>query len=634
MEFQTVFSFTIVVLSVFSCLFLALRFATITETLENQLHKTRQLLNTTRNAQKLMEMVLRHANDGIVIQDIEGRIEWMNPAYERLTGYTLAEMQNRRPQEFVLLDEDKPSKDEIDSFKYDISGDLLKSYEIVRNVRKNGETFWNQLSFAVVEYGGDEDVKVIVNTRDVTEQIESEKKLKRAKEDVQKRADHDALTGLPNRFKLESFLATALKNADKSGREVGVLHLDLDRFKTVNDTLGHGAGDAVLEHVADILRSEVAPNDLPCRVGGDEFVVVCPDILGVSYLEDIAQRIVKRLETPLAWTGRSIGLGCSIGIAMSDAQTHDPEQLIKNADIALYDVKDNGRGSIVTFSKELGRVYSERLELSFEMKQALANNELGVFLQPQFDLKAAKVTGFEALIRWNHPQRGLLAPAAFFGVAENTGFMADIDRVAMCGALDAMCDLHAAGFKDLRMSMNVSSTMLNQPGYVDVLKWELDARGLTPQNIAIEVLETTLIESVETAAALCIKQLSEAGFQVELDDFGTGYAGLYHLSQLDIHGVKIDRSMVQGLPTDTTGQTVFGAILGLCRKLNLQVVAEGVEDIAQADYLRRANCCIIQGYGVARPMPVDQAIDWLSSANMEAILVPQASKKEARRAHG
>lgn len=631
MDFQAVSTFIIIVVSVFSCLFLALRFAATTNHLEEQLHRTRQLLQKTRDAQKLMEMVLQHANDGIVIQDIDGRVEWVNPAYERLTGYTLEEMHNRRPQEFVVSDDDKPSPEEIANFKYDISDDSLKSYEIVRNVRKNGEAFWNQLSFSAVEYGGDSEVKIIVNTRDVTEQIENEERLKQTKADIQKRAEHDVLTGLPNRLKFESFLADEL---EKTGTSTGILHIDLDRFKTVNDTLGHAAGDAVLTHMASVLKSAVRKNDLPCRIGGDEFIVVCPDAEGFTQLEKIAQRIVTKLEVPLQWNDRAIGLGCSIGIALSDKETINSEELIKNADIALYEVKRNGRGTVASFNRELGDAHSEQLTLSSEIKRALAENQLCVFLQPQFNLKTASVTGFEALIRWDHPRRGLLAPGSFFHVAENNGLMADIDHVAMRGALDGLRHLHDAGFADMRVSMNVSGLMLNQDNYVDMLKWEVDKRGLSPENIAIEVLETTLIESGDAAAAVCIKALSQAGFEVELDDFGTGYAGLYHLSQLDIHGIKIDRSMIGGLPTDDTGQTVFGAIMSLCRELDLQVIAEGVEDVVQADYLRGADCEIIQGYGVARPMPINQVVDWLSTTDMTAILSSSATGTPKRRARG
>lgn len=625
MDFQTTFAFFAVVASVSASLVVALRTISATNELESQLHKSKQQLVQTRHTQKLMEMVLRNTNDGIVIQDIEGHVEWVNPAYERLTGYSLQELHRRKPQEFVLPSEDELTDQQIKDFKYDIEGDALDSYEIVRNKRKNGELYWNQLSFAVARFDDEAEAKIIVNTRDVTEQIENEESLKRAKADIQKRAEHDLLTGLPNRLKLESFLKEKLQKSSTPETRVGILHIDLDRFKIVNDTLGHAAGDAVLTRIAEVLKSEVRKNDLPCRIGGDEFVVICPDVSGVTPLEEIAQRIHDRLEEPLLWDGRSIGMGCSIGIAMSDAKTRDPEDLIKNADIALYAVKKSGRGSIVSYNEELGRAHTERLTLSAEIKQALIRDELVVFLQPQFDLQTKKVFGFEALIRWQHPKRGLLAPFAFFPAAENNGMMADIDRVAMRGALDALRDLRDAGFDDLRMSMNVSGIMLNQVNYVDMLKWELDARGLAPDNVAIEVLETTLIESGDAKAALCIRKLSEAGFEVELDDFGTGYAGLYHLSKLDIHGVKIDRSMVADLPTDLDGQTVFGAIMRLCHELDLAVIAEGVEDTVQTQFLRDAGCKLVQGYGVARPMPAADAADWLKSTDMATILSTDAN---------
>ena len=304
----------------------------------------------------------------------------------------------------------------------------------------------------------------------------------------------------------------------------------------------------------------------------------------------------------------------------SNEGSREQEELIRQADTALYEVKNNGRNGFLSYRNEIGEIVSRRTELSTSLSQAITGNQLGVVLQPQFDLSTRTVTGFEALIRWYHPQRGLLAPAEFFGVAEKNGRMVDVDAMAIRGALDALCTLRDAGFPFLRMSINVSSQMLNRPEYVDELKWEVDQRNLNPKNIAIEVLETILIENSDNATTRAISALSDAGFSVELDDFGTGYSGLTNLARLKIHGVKIDRTLVQDAPRDRTAQVILKAVIGLCKDLGLNVIAEGVEHPEQAEFLRQIGGSIIQGYGVARPMSLDSAVRWLRTTDMNTVL--------------
>nr|WP_255769597.1 EAL domain-containing protein [Maritalea mediterranea] len=565
-------------------------------------------------------MIARHASDGLLIQDINAYIEWSNPAYSRVTGYSAEELRGRKPQELLLPPENAMSAESIAAFKYDIDSGILDSVETVRNVRKNGEYFWNQLSFAVVEYEGSRDPKIIVIARDVTEQIEREESLKRAKEESQFRAEHDVLTGLPNRMKLDNFLSDALQEAGAENGEVGILHIDLDHFKEVNDVLGHAAGDAVLVHAANVMNTHTRSHDLVSRFGGDEFIIVCPGVSGFPVLEKMAKRMIADLRKPIPWDDKKIVLGSSIGIALSNEGTREKEELIKQADAALYEVKNSGRNDFLSYTDKIGEIVSRRTELSASLSEAIASNQLGVVLQPQFDLSTRTVTGFEALIRWHHPQRGLLAANEFLGVAEKNGRLVEVDAIARKGALDALCTLHDAGFPNLRMSMNVSAQMLNRPEYVDELKWEVEQRGLNPKNLAIEVLETILIENNDNATTRSINALYEAGFAVELDDFGTGYSGLTNLARLKIHGVKVDRALVQETPHDQTAQVIVKSVVNLCKDLNLNVIAEGVEYLEQADFLHQIGGSVIQGYGVARPMSLNKAVRWLRTNDMNTVL--------------
>ncbi len=563
----------------------------------------------------VLEMIVEHANDGIVVQDVFGRIEWSNPAYSRITGYDADEIRGRRPQEFILPSDEKPSNEEIASFLYNISSGILNSYEIVRNVRKSGEIFWNQLSFAVVGEESDADLKVIVICRDVTEQIEREEALKKAKQEVEHLAWHDVLTGLANRTQLTAFLDKHLRQGKV---RVGLLHVDLDRFKAVNDTLGHAAGDAVLVHAGNTMRSLVRSNDLVSRVGGDEFVIACPNIHDEVALKATAERLVAALREPFLWRDRSIHIGASIGISISRPSDCDAEELQHEADIALYQVKAGGRGSFLSFDAELGTLHRHRQQLHAALVTAIKNDQLFVVFQPQQDLASGEILGFEALVRWQHPDLGILPPAAFFDVAEEGGLMPEIDRITARSALDGLKAMRTAGWSELRMSLNVSSRLLGEHDFVETLMREVATRGLEPEKVIVEILETTLFPDADDATPRSIQHLSDAGFMIELDDFGTGYAGLSHLARLPIHGVKIDCSMIQRLPHDITGQAIVRAIIDLCHVLGLQTVAEGVEHSEQQAFLAQAGCAAVQGYGIARPMCLMDALAWMAKCEQRS----------------
>lgn len=593
----------------------------------------RQELETARVENTVMAVIAQHASDGLVIQDIQGRIEWSNPAYSRMTGYSAEELRGRKPQEFVLPPEDRLTPEEIEDFRYDISSGALDSFEIIRNVRKNGEFFWNQLGFAVVDHMGTREPKVIVIARDVTEQIEREEALKRAKEDIQRRAEHDILTGLPNRMKLAGYFASEMQAAGDSGERIGVLHVDLDRFKKVNDALGHDAGDAVLVHAANVMSAQVRKKDLVCRFGGDEFIIVCPGLPGLDALETLAGRIIRQLTKPMQWGGQSIAIGASIGIALSNSQTRDQNEVMKQADIALYEAKNRGRNGYVCYTPDLGETVARRNAISSDLGQAIAGNEISVVLQPQFDLKHNRVRGLEALVRWYHPARGVLLPAEFLPAAEIQGCMQAIDQIAIDGALDALKMLRGEGHEGMSVSINVSARTLTQKGYVDKLKWEVETRGLEPRDVVVEVLETIVIEGRDNVAAQTIAALSEAGFAVELDDFGIGYSGLVNLTRLPIQGVKIDRSLVQDLPFDSTAQTVVRAIFRLCEDLDLSVVSEGVERSEQAQFLQQIGGHVVQGFGIARPMAAKDLLGWMNRLR-EGMTLPVLEGAEAlRRSH-
>lgn len=560
----------------------------------------------------LFRGIVAGAHDGIVVQGMDARIEWVNPACERLYGWSLDEMRGRKPQEFVLPPEARPPPDEIARFRYDPGSALFRRYRLGRHVRRDGSTFWNQQAFAIVELGPDPgDRRVIITCRDVTDQVSTEMALRQVQVDLRHAAHHDDLTGLANRKRLaEHFDAPALRAEIAAGR-LGVLVIDIDKFKDINDTLGHGAGDRTLCHVAAVLARLSGADDLACRTGGDEFLLVCALPEGAAGLDARARDVLRALGAPLAWHDQTIRIGASIGACAAGAGAATGEEMIQCADAALYEAKARGRGRVVHYTADLGRAQRARQTLARDLREAVSRDQFDIHLQPQLSLTTGRICGCEALIRWHHPTRGLLAPAEFLDAAEGLGLLADLDYRSMTMALDALQALDEAGVADLTMSINVSAAILADVNYPGLLDWALQSRGLAPERICIEVLETTILDGSGADVRGAVARLKRLGVRVALDDFGTGYAGLAHMASFEVDAIKLDRSMIARLEQDPRNRVIVRAIIRLCGLLRMSVVAEGVETEAQRAMLQRANCPVIQGYGLARPMPLDALINWL-----------------------
>ena len=566
-------------------------------------------------------LILNHARDGIALLDIRGRVLWMNPALERMLGWPLDLLRGRNPAEIINLPDDRPSPDKLAQFRYVPGSSLFDTFRVTRHMRRDGTRFWNQQSHSLIDMGPKDSQKMVVVTcRDITEQVRVQTALVQVKDDLEHAAYHDDLTGLGNRKKLSRYLASAPVRGSMDAGRVGVLQLDLDKFKQVNDSLGHAAGDTVLRHVARALARCTGPGDLICRTGGDEFLLIYLDIPDKAALMRRADEILHAASQPLTWKGQTLAPGISVGASMCDgappadsaaAEECGGEVLIRQADQALYAAKEGGRGRAVLYSDQLGARYRADRQLARDLVCAIEQGQFTVHLQPILHLALGRITSCEALLRWRHPTRGLLAPAHFMPAAEQAQLLSQIDYLSMNAALDALAALRAQGFGDLCLSLNVSSSILEDADYPALLDWALQSRGLPPSCICVEVQETTIMAHGAMDATAAVTRLRHLGVRVALDDFGTGYAGLVHMSSTQLDAIKLDRSMIRRLEHDARARVIARSVIHLCALLGMQVVAEGVETQGQLDILRRAKCPLIQGYGIARPMPLDQIAIWL-----------------------
>jgi diguanylate cyclase (GGDEF)-like protein/PAS domain S-box-containing protein len=450
---------------------------------------------------------------------------------------------------------------------------------------------------------------LILLVRDVTDYKRAERELRRA-------ALSDPLTGLPNRRGLTDHLGRLAADAD---RTLAVMHVDLDRFKAVNDTLGHAAGDHVLLEAARLLRDETRADDLVARVGGDEFVVVVRGADPGGEAAEAAERLTRRLSEPMAFGEITCRIGASVGIALwRPSAQPDPERVLADADIALYEAKRAGRGRWRRFEPWMRRRAETAATLGQEIRAGLERDEFEAWLQPQVGLLDGRPRGFEALIRWRHPTRGLLRPDRFLFAAAEANLVARLDDRMMELAADALARLRAAGVPAPRVSVNVSADRLADPEVVDRVKWAVDAAGLSPSDFALEIVESVLLDETARRGGEAVRRLAAAGFAIELDDFGTGHAAISTLRALPVDRIKIDGGFVRGVDRDPELRTMAGAIVALGGNLGLEVVAEGVERDAERDVMAELGCAVAQGNLIGRPMPWPDVVAWHAAREARA----------------
>ena len=440
---------------------------------------------------------------------------------------------------------------------------------------------------------------------DVHQQIDTLfDRLEAQKAELEKIALHDGLTGLPNRALFRELIRAAVAAAARDGGRLAVLFIDVDRFKAVNDTLGHAAGDTLLVALATRLRAAVRASDVVCRHSGDEFIVLLHDGSHWDEVAATADRLLKEMEQPVAFDGREIAVSASVGVALYPDDATDPETLVRHADTAMYAAKHLGRARVSFFRTEFNAQLQATQQLEAELRQALARNEFILHYQPQVDAGSGELLGCEALIRWQHPTRGMVPPLQFIGAAEQCGLISELGAWTIRTACAQIQHWKAAGLHFGSVAVNVSALEFRNHRLVDTLTRAMTDFSVLPHELEIELTESVLMTDTQTTQRI-VERLHGLGLPLAVDDFGTGYSSLAYLKHLRPSKIKIDRSFVTDLPGDEDDRVLVQAIVQLAQALGIRVVAEGVETEAQRSYLHRIGCGTLQGYLISRPQPTE-----------------------------
>jgi len=552
--------------------------------------------------QRLAAAVFEAAREGILVADAERRIVAVNPAFTAMSGYEEAEVLGRNPR---FLQSERQSEAHYAALWQAVVREGVWQGELWSR-RKDGVAYLVLATVNEVRDAAGGLTHYVGIATDITQQKETEQRIERL-------AYYDALTDLPNRALLHQRAELALALAARRHAPLAVLFLDLDRFKEVNDSLGHAEGDALLVQVATRLRSLTRKTDTVCRLGGDEFVLLLPDADRAGALR-VADKLLAIFRQPFSVAGHDLGATVSIGIALYPHDGADFAELLKNADAALYRAKRDGRNAWAFYDPEMNAAIFERLVLEGELRQAIAAGQLRAHYQPKVRLADGAPVGAEALVRWQHPERGLVPPGQFVPVAEASDLIVALGEWMLEEVCRQLAAWREAGSSPLTVAINLAARHFREPSLIDRVRGLLETYSLPPHALELEITESALVETeIQTLETLRVLDQLEIG--LALDDFGTGYSSLSYLKRLPLASLKIDRSFVRDVATDPDDRTLAATIVTLGHQMGLVVVAEGVETEEQRRILLEQGCDLAQGYLFGRPMPAEQFAEWLAGAS-------------------
>jgi diguanylate cyclase (GGDEF)-like protein/PAS domain S-box-containing protein len=542
------------------------------------------------NLRKLSSAV-EQSLSAMVITNINGEIEFVNKKFTENTGYTFEEAKGQTPR--ILKSGKHPPEFYKNMWETILSGNEFRSD--ICNKRKDGSLSWELISIAPIKDTAGRITHFIAVKIDDLERKQAEERLRYM-------AHYDALTGIPNRALFEDRLNQTIHAAKRNKNKFAILFLDLDRFKLVNDTLGHDVGDILLKEVAQRLLLCVRQVDTVSRMGGDEFQIILSEIEQFYNPTIVAQKIIESLGKIFIIKGNECSIGASIGICVYPENGDTAEILLKNADLAMYQVKERGRNDFQYYEASMDAANIERLNLEISLRKAVENNEFILYYQPQVDLLSGEIVGAESLIRWLHPQMGMISPARFIPIAEETGLINDIGNWVVHTACMQGKALHDMGYDKLRISVNISSVQFRNPSLAEKLKDIINKTGFNPNYLDLELTESGIMKDVQQNIKM-MNELKAIGARISIDDFGTGYSSLAYLKSFPIDILKVDQSFIKNSTTDPNDAIITSTIINMAHSFKFKVIAEGVELIEQLELLRTFNCDEIQGYIFSKPLP-------------------------------
>jgi len=543
-----------------------------------------------RESHQFATEIIENAGEGIVVYDTSLRYIVFNRFMEELTGLRAADVVGREaPEIFPHIREQHV--DEL--LQRALAGEQVSSPDIFYYVPNTERRGWVSGVYRPHYDAKGKVAGVIGLIRDITER-------KTAEQQIEYQAYHDALTGLANRRLFQEHLTLALALAQRRQRHVAVLFLDLDHFKIVNDSLGHSVGDMLLKEVALRLKSAVREGDTVARVGGDEFTIVLQELVTREDAALVAQKVLRTIADPVEINGHRLYVTTSIGITLFPDDGDDAETLLKNADNAMYRAKAEGRNTYQMSTQELNRSTHERMTLESGLHMAMERQEFELLYQPQVDVKTMRIVGMEALLRWRHPERGLIGPGDFIAVAEERGFIVDIGE----WVLRTACR-EARRYPEFRVAVNISARQFRDQALVPLVESTLADTQLDPKCLELEITESIAMENLDLTLEL-LTRLRQLGISIAIDDFGTGHSSLNYLKRFPIDALKIDKSFVEDVPDRFEDAAIVRSVIQLAQGLNLRVIAEGVENVEQLDFLREHGCREVQGYYFSYPLAADK----------------------------
>lgn len=561
-----------------------------------------RLINAQKESEKrdrIAATVFHNVTEGVLITDTETRIIAVNPAFTSITGYAPEEVIGRTPS---LLSSGKHDKAFYRRMweAIDLTGQWQGE---IWNKRKNDDVYPQWLTINAVRDAEGRLLNYIATISDITERKQIEDRLRNL-------AHYDSLTGLPNRELFSLRLTEALNRTRQSNSGLALLFIGLDRFKAINDSLGHNAGDELLRQVAARLKHSVRDSDVTARLGGDEFTVILENLTEPQKAEVVAQKIIHALSRPVKLHGHQIFISPSIGVAFYPSDATGIDELIKNADRAMSTAKREGRNTFKFYSPDMNVTALERLALEAQLRLALEKNQFVLKYQPQIDLQTGAVIGVEALIRWNHPELGLVPPDQFIPLLEETNLILPVGEWVLRAGCRQLREWHESGLYPLRLAVNISVRQYRLDHLVPILDAIIAETHVDPICLELEITESIMIENLDATLEI-FEAFRKRGIRISIDDFGTGYSSLSYLQRLPIDALKIDRSFIQNIHVSASDMTITKAIISLAHSLGIRVIAEGIENSRHLHFLREERCEEGQGYFISRALPAPALTGWL-----------------------